>query len=197
MDTKLLVASAVFALVASITPGPNNMLLAASGLTFGFRRTVPLLLGIEFGFLLLLLGVALGLGAVFERLPVLHIMLKALGTLYLLHLSWKLWRSSSTGTASIAQPLGFGRGAAFQVVNPKAWMMTAGGVSAYTVTGAEYWASVWSILAVFVAMGLPSITLWAAFGAGFRRALEDAPRARLIGRAMAILTALSCGLLFL
>ena len=112
-----------FAFASSITPGPNNVLLAASGLTFGFRRTLPLVLGIEVGFLLLLLAVAVGLGAIFERLPWLQLALRVVGVTYLLYLAWSLWRSSATGGATLDRPLGFAWGAMFQLVNPKAWMM--------------------------------------------------------------------------
>lgn len=197
MEAQLIIAAASFALVASITPGPNNLLLAASGLTFGMRRTLPLLLGIEFGFQLLLLCVALGLGVVFERVPMLHPVLKIAGAAYLLHLAWNLWRSSSAAGAVLAKPLGFLRGAAFQFVNPKAWMMTIGAVSAYTLGGNWYWTSVAMVVGVFFVMGVPSITLWAACGAAFRSALADPTRARLVGRAMAVLTALSCLLIFI
>ena len=197
MDLSLFLAAAVFALVASITPGPNNLMLAASGLTFGFRRTLPLLLGIETGFLLLLLGVALGLGAAFERVPMLHGVLKVLAAGYLLYLAWKLWRSSGAGNAALEKPLGFLRGAVFQLINPKAWMMTVGAASAYTLAGDQYWASVWMLFGLFLLLGFPSITLWAAFGAGLRARLSDPRRARLIGRSMAVLTAASCVLVLI
>lgn len=197
MDPSLLIGVAVFALVASITPGPNNLLLATSGLAFGFRRTMPLLLGIETGFLLLLLGVAAGLGAAFERLPWLHVLLKAAGVGYLLYLAWTLWRSSSAGGTALARPLGFLRGAAFQVVNPKGWMMTIGAVSAYTLGGDRYWPSVGVVLAAFVVLGFPSIVLWALFGSAFRTRLADPVQARRAGRIMAVLTASSCVLMLI
>jgi threonine/homoserine/homoserine lactone efflux protein len=197
MTSSLVFAAIVFALVNSITPGPNNLMLAASGLTFGFRRTVPLLLGIHTGFQLLLLGVAVGLGQLFDRVPAAQTVLKVVGVAYLLWLAWKLWNANAPGSRSVEKPIGFFRGLAFQVVNPKAWMMTLGAASAYTLSGEHYWTSVWMLVGVFVLMGLPSITVWAAFGAVFRGAMSDPRTARIVGRAMAVLTALSCGLILI
>ena len=195
MDPSLMIGAAVFALVASITPGPNNVLLAASGLTFGFRRTLPLVLGIEVGFLLLLLAVAVGLGAIFERLPWLQLALRVVGVTYLLCLAWSLWRSSATGGATLDRPLGFAWGAMFQLVNPKGWMMTISAISAYTLAGSLYWSSVGMLVAAFFLMGLPSILLWALFGSALRTTLANPRQAQLAGRIMAVLTALSCVLI--
>lgn len=197
METSVVIAAAVFALVSSITPGPNNLMLAASGLAYGFRRTLPLLAGVVAGFQALLLAVALGLGAVFERYPASHTLLRALGAAYLLHLAWKLWQASSAGTASLDKPLGFARGATFQAVNPKAWMMTVGAVSAYTLEGARYWLSVAVLAMLFLVIGSLAIACWAAFGAGFRTLLSDPRKARRVGRGMAVLTALSCVLVLI
>lgn len=192
MNTSLAAAAAVFALVATATPGPNNMMLAASGLTFGFRKTVPMMLGFLIGLLLLLLAVASGLGVVFERFPWLHSVLKVLGTAYLLYLSWKLWQASSVGSAAMNFPHGFFRSAAFQAINPKAWMMTVGAISAYTLPGQDFWPSVGWVVAAFAVMGGPSVTLWAAVGGLFRSSPGNPRRALWLGRAMAVLTAASC-----
>jgi len=197
MDTSLILAAALFALVSSITPGPNNLMLAASGLTFGFRRTLPLWLGISVGFQCLLFGVALGLGRVFEAWPAMHVVLKGVGAAYLLYLAWRLWQSSAAGDSRLAEPLGFMRGALFQWVNPKAWMMTVGAASAYTLHGDDYWPSVAMLAGLFMLLGMPSTASWAAFGAAFRNLLAEPRWARRVGRGMAVLTALSCLLIVL
>lgn len=197
MDAKWIVAANVFALVATVTPGPANLMLAASGLAFGFRRTLPTVLGFVGGLLLLLFAVAAGLGSLFEAVPFLHLALKVVGTGYLLVLAWMLWRSASSGTAAAAKPLGFLRGLAFQAVNPKGWMMTVSAVATYTLPGDGYWRSVGMLLAAFFVCGLPSVLLWTAFGGLFRDVLGDRRRAQLAGRAMAVLTALSCVLVLL
>jgi len=196
MSTTLL-AAAMFAFVSTITPGPNNLMLAASGVAVGFRRTLPLVLGITVGFQALLWAVAAGLGALFLRLPALHWALKFVGAGYLLYLAWKLWRMSSAPMAATERAPGFAKGVVFQAVNPKAWMMTIGAVGAYTSAGAGYWPSVTAISALFLVLGLPCIAAWAAFGAALRASLGDERRMRLFGRGMAVLTGASCVLVFL
>lgn len=197
MDVRLLAASAAFALVSSITPGPNNLMLASSGLAFGFRRTLPLLLGVQAGFQCLLLAVAAGLGAVFQRHIEVQWALKCIGAGYLLYLAQALWRSGSTGAAALDRPIGFSQAAAFQVFNPKAWMMCVSAVGAYTLAGPGYWCSVWILVALFFVLGLPSITLWAVFGSGFRAAFQNRETARRVGRALAVVTGASCLLVLL
>jgi len=197
MDYRLLAASAAFVLVSMITPGANNLMLASSGLTFGFRRTVPLLFGIHVGFQSLLIAVAAGLGVMFQRYSHLQFALKVIGAAYLLYLAYKLWRSSSGGSAAMEQPIGFFKGAAFQVVNPKAWMMSVSAVGAYTLAGQAYWPSVLKLVGLFLVIGLPCITLWAVFGSTFRAAFQDPVTARRVGRTLAVVTGLSCALVFI
>ena len=187
MDISHVVAVASFALASSITPGPNNLMLATSGLRFGFRGTIPLMLGIEVGFLLLLLTVAMGLGSAFEQVPALHAVMKLLAIAYLMYLAWQLWQSTDTAVGA-SRSAGFLRGAAFQVVNPKAWMMTVGAASAYTSVGVEYWPSVWTMVGLFTAAGMISTMVWTAFGAALRD--KSTPRRlRHVSRGMALLTA--------
>jgi len=197
MDITLLAAAATFALVSTFTPGPNNLMLAASGLSFGMRRTFPLLAGIVIGFQSLLWAVAAGLGAVFAAQPALQWLLRFAGAGYLLYLAWVLWRASSSGEKALEKPIGFVRGALFQAVNPKAWVMTVGAISAYTREGEAYWPSVAALSALFFLLGTPAISSWAAFGAGFRVALSDPVTARRVGRSMALLTAASCVMIFI
>lgn len=197
MDTRLIVAATVFALVATGTPGPNNLMLAASGLQVGFRRSLPMMAGFQVGLLLLILGVAAGLGRAFVRYPALQVALKAIGVAYLLYLAQQLWRSEAVSGRADAPPMGFLRGAAFQFINPKAWMMATSAVGAYSLPGVGYWASIAMLLCAFTAMGVPSIAAWTAFGGVFRASLADARAARWPRRALALLTAVSCLLVFL
>lgn len=118
--------------------------------------------------------------------------LKLAGAAYLLVLAYPLWRSSAVGGDNAAAPLGFFRGAAFQAVNPKAWMMCTSAVSAYSLPDPAYWPSIGMLLLAFTAMGLPSVALWTAFGGAFRTSLVDARIARRLRRTLAALTALSC-----
>lgn len=118
---------ALFALVSSITPGPNNIMLASSGLTFGFRRTIPHMLGVNLGFTLMLVLVGLGLGTMFQQLPWLYTVLKYAGAMYLLYLAWKIAMSGPLESgAQRGRPFTFMQAALFQWVNPKAWVMAVG-----------------------------------------------------------------------
>ena len=124
---SLLGPLALFALVSSITPGPNNVMLATSGLNFGFRRTIPHLLGVSIGFTLMVFLVGVGLGSVFQQVPALYTVLKYAGAAYLLYLAWKIANAGEMKDGvSRARPMTFLQAAAFQWVNPKAWVMAVG-----------------------------------------------------------------------
>jgi len=133
MSLDAFLALLLYAFVTSITPGPNNFMLLASGVNFGIIRTIPHMLGISIGFLVLLLAVGFGLGAVLTAFPALHTGLKIAGGAYLLYLAWKIAMSRSlTGKGETnARPMRFIDAAAFQWVNPKAWVMAVGAVSTY------------------------------------------------------------------
>lgn len=189
----MLVATMAFAFVATVTPGPNNAMLAASGMAHGIRRTLPMMIGFLCGLLALLVLVAAGLGALLAQIPALHLGLKVASVAYLLWLASRLWRASASGDArSGPAPLGWLAGCVFQAINPKAWMMTVSAVGAYTRPGSGYWPSVALLIAVFALCGLGSGLLWSAFGSALRKGLTDPRSARRLGRAMAVLTAASC-----
>ena len=126
-----LYAVVLFAISASVTPGPNNIMVMSAGANFGIRKSLPLLMGICVGFTLMLLLVGLGFGQLFTLFPGLHFAIKCIGTLYLLYLAWLIARSAGevTGDAS-ARPLGFLKGALFQWVNAKAWVVATGAIDA-------------------------------------------------------------------
>src|SRR5471032_283629 len=116
LSLDLLLGFALFALVTSVTPGPNNAMLLASGVNFGFNRSIPHILGISCGFFVLVLAVGLGLGAVFEAYPVLYSVLRYIGGAYLLYLAWKIAGSGpvSESEQGPGHPFGFWNAAAFQ-----------------------------------------------------------------------------------
>lgn len=183
----LLPALTMFSLVSSITPGPNNIMLMASGLNFGFARTVPHLLGVALGFTLMVALVGLGLAAVFVRVPATLVVLKAVGAAYLVVLAIKIARSGplETGAAG-GGPLTFLQAAAFQWVNPKAWIMAVTACATYG-DPERATASVMLVAAVFGIVNLPCISIWASFGSGLRRALSDPARLRVFNYTMAAL----------
>ncbi|MCI8212459.1 lysine transporter LysE [Pseudomonas sp. S25] len=188
----LLLAFALFAFVTSITPGPNNMMLLASGVNFGFSRTVPHMLGISCGFFSLVLAVGLGLGAAFQTYPLLYTILRYVGAAYLLYLAWKIATSGPASDASGAEskPQTFMQAALFQWVNPKAWVMAVGAISTYTPLQG-YFTNVVIISAVFALINLPSVGVWAGFGSLLRNALRDPFWLRVFNGVMAVLLVVS------
>lgn len=193
----LLLPLVLFAVVTSITPGPNNILLTASGANFGFRRTLPHMLGISAGFLSLIIVSGLGVGAIILASPLLHQGLKLLGTAYLLWLAWQLVRAGAIESAMKARPMRFHEAALFQYVNPKAWMMAVGAIAAFTTPGGDYAVELGLIAVIFTLINLPCVSLWALFGVGIGRFLHNARQRLTFNLVMAGLTVLSALLLFL
>lgn len=148
MTLALLLAFAGYAFVTSITPGPNNTLLLAPGAQYGFRPTLPLLLGINLGIAALVLAVGLGLGAVFVAFPLLHELLRCGGVAYLLYLAWKIASSEAWSDSAERRPITFLQAAAFQWVNPKAWIIAIGAMATYAPSD-EFFRNVLIVTAVF------------------------------------------------
>jgi threonine/homoserine/homoserine lactone efflux protein len=191
LPLSALPAGILFALVTSITPGPNNTMLLASGVNFGFRRTLPHISGISAGVVLLMLSVGVGLGEAFVHFPVLYTVLEVASVAYLLYLAWKI---GTSGELKVRQgerrPMKFYEAIAFQWVNPKAWMMVL--TAATTIHLSEsYSMNAVAMAAVFYVIGFPCICLWAGFGTAMRRVLSDARRLRAFNITMALLLVLS------
>ncbi|TPK47691.1 LysE family translocator [Mesorhizobium sp. B2-5-4] len=190
MSLDAFLALLVYAFVTSITPGPNNLMLLASGVNFGLVRSVPHMLGISIGFLVLLLAVGLGLGAVLTAFPALHTGLKIAGAVYLLYLAWKIAmsRSLSGKGETDARPMRFIDAAAFQWVNPKAWVMAITAMAVYTNPERPF-LSVILIGVAFTVVNLPSVSVWAGFGTALRGFLSDPVRLKWFNIAMGALLA--------
>jgi threonine/homoserine/homoserine lactone efflux protein len=190
MTPDIFAALTAFAFVTSITPGPNNFMLMASGVNFGFRRTIPHMLGIGIGFLSLLLGVGFGLGAALAAFPALHTALKVGGGLYLLYLSWRIAMARSTGEARAGtaepRPMSLVEAAAFQWVNPKAWVMAVTAMALYTNPQAPF-LSVVLVAVAFAIFNVPCVSVWAGFGVALRGFLADPVRLKWFNIAMGLL----------
>jgi threonine/homoserine/homoserine lactone efflux protein len=195
MTPDHLLALALFAMVTSVTPGPNNMMMLASGVNFGFARSIPHLAGICLGFCFLLLAIGLGLQTVFLQFPVLQDLLRWGGGAYLVWMAWKLATSPATApekansaAASVAalRPMGFWAAAAFQWINPKAWVMGIGAVTTYVSVGAGLPQLLLMVL-VFGCVNLPCVACWAGFGSALRYWLQDAKKRRVFNVTMALL----------
>jgi threonine/homoserine/homoserine lactone efflux protein len=186
MSLDLLPALVAFAFVTSITPGPNNLMLMASGANFGLRRTLPHMLGVALGFVLMAALVGLGLVQVFTALPWLYLVLKVGCVLYLLWLAWKIANAAAPeGGESTGRPLTFLQAAAFQWVNPKAWAMALTAVTVYAPGQTP--AAVLTVAAVFGIVNLPSVGSWAWLGVQMRRVLTSPGRLRAFNVTMAAL----------
>ena len=190
MTADAFLALLVYAFVTSITPGPNNFMLLASGVNFGFVRTIPHMLGIGTGFFSLLLGVGFGLGAILMAFPSLHAALKITGGAYLLYLAWRIGMSRSLGKEgeAKAKPMTFLQAAAFQWVNPKAWVMAVTAMAVYTSPQARF-LSVVMVAEAFALVNLPSVSTWAGFGMALRGFLSDPLRLKWFNIAMGLLLA--------
>lgn len=187
MAPDTLLALTTFCIVSTITPGPNNMMLLSSGATFGLRRTLPHVLGISMGCVVMVLLLGLGLASVIGRLPWLYTVLHIVSTAYLLYLAWRIATSAGIGAGAVrARPLGFLGAAAFQWVNPKAWAMTLGAATSFSRPG-HLIADVMIVAIVMAACGLPCILLWASGGTVVRRLLTRPSRLRAFNVGMAAL----------
>jgi len=171
MSIELLFGLVTFAFVSSLTPGPNNLMLMASGANFGFRRTVPHMLGVSIGAGLMFALIGLGLGQVFDTYPASRVVLTAASSCYLLYLAWKIANAAPPkGAEAEGKPLTFLQAAAFQWVNPKAWWMGTHAVTTFAPEGAAWLAAV-LVAAVFAAVNLPTITVWITIGTQIKRLL--------------------------
>jgi threonine/homoserine/homoserine lactone efflux protein len=194
MTPETLAALAAFALVTSVTPGPNNMMLLASGANFGFRRTVPHMLGISLGHAVMVAGVGLGIMALFERFPLAHRLLTVASVACMLWLAWKIANAAPPAPGKPGgRPFSFLQAAAFQWVNPKAWAMAMGAITLYAP--ARDAAAIAVVAGVFAAVNLPSVGLWAAAGQGLRGWLAAPARLRAFNWTMAALLVASLALL--
>jgi threonine/homoserine/homoserine lactone efflux protein len=191
MTFSTLLALFGFAFATSITPGPNNMMLFASGVNFGFRRTIPHMFGIGAGFFTLLLGVGFGLGALLKSFPVLDLAFKVACGAYMLWIAWKIGNTHTIGEAKTgARPMTFLEAAAFQWINPKAWAMAVTAMATYTNPEA-FDLSVLLVGAVFAIVNVPSVSCWAGFGSVLREWLSVPPRLKWFNITMALVLVLS------
>jgi len=176
----------LFALASSITPGPNNIMLLASGANFGFRRTIPHMLGISFGHALQVTLVGVALLNLFEQLPWVQTALLVPCAAYLLVLAWRIANAAPPGDAPVtAQPMSALQAAAFQWVNPKAWYMAIYAQTNFAPDGALVLSAL-TVAVVFALTNLPSVSVWAWGGVQVRRLLQTPARLRIFNVTMAL-----------
>ena len=182
----------LFAAVMTLTPGPNVVLVTASAANFGFRRTLPQMLGITLGFGLMVMAAGLGVASLIGAEPRLHALLKYAGAAYLVYLAWRIARAGAgSGASARARPIGCLEAALFTWTNPKAWISAFGAIAAYTTVGGEVLLETSLIAAVLSAFCLLSCVVWAAFGAVIGRFLARPAARTAFNWSMAALLVLS------
>lgn len=163
-----------FAIATCITPGPNNTMILASGVNYGIRASLPHLFGINIGFPLMVVAVGAGIGGLFVAFPILHDILKIVGSAYLLYLAYRVATAGTPSSDSTnTKPFSFTEAALFQLVNPKAWMMAIGAVSVYSAASDTYFVQINVIAMVFLIFGIPCTGIWLGFGTGLRKWLQN------------------------
>lgn len=177
---------ATYAFVMSITPGPNNVMLTAAGANFGLRRTLPHILGITCGFGSQVAAVCCGLGVLFTRWPQVHTTLKWVGAAYLLYLGWQLLRARGAATGNAGKPITFAEAAAFQYLNPKAWVMSVTAATLFLPPQLGQLLASGFVTAIVALVNLPCITAWALFGSSLRLTLTRPVARRIFNWVMAV-----------
>ena len=169
----------LFSAAMCLTPGPNVVMITASAANFGFRRAIPHMLGITFGFGFMVLATGLGLAGLFHGEPRLHTLLKYVGAAYLLYLAWRIARANAASRNSTrARPINFIEAVLFTWVNPKGWVTAVGAVAAFTTVGGDMVLQSSVVASVLAAWCLASVVIWAGFGVAISRFLGS-PRVRL------------------
>ena len=186
-----------FSFVSAVTPGPNNVLLWASGATFGLRRTVPHVLGTAVGLGAMALAAAAGIAALLAALPVLGVAMRVAGSAYLLFLAWQIARSGTLAAGEASRPLSIPEAAAFQVVNPKAWIFALGAVTTFRPPELSEVVGSLAIAAVMMAVILPAAGLWAAFGDALGSLLRRERTRRVVNLVLAALVVATIALVWL
>lgn len=189
MSQSLLVAFMIFATVMFFTPGPNNIMLLSSALTYGFRPTIPHIMGITVGFAFMVGAVGLGLGTIFIAYPVLQTILKYVGAAYLVYLAAHIAMSeppSAEGDRSRGRPMTFWGAAMFQWVNAKGWVMVIGTITAYAAIAAYPW-NIAIQVGLSLILGSLSCVAWALFGTSLRPVLTSRRAVRAFNIVMAVL----------
>lgn len=188
MSYDLFVALVLFAFVMAMTPGPNNIMLTASGVNFGFARTIPHMSGVTVGFLAMFTACAAGLGLAFTAVPALQLGLKIAGAGYMLWLAWKVasTKPADGGGVAAGSPLTFLQAAAFQWINPKGVLAALSGIALFMRP--QNAAGDFAIMAaVYGIATLASVTVWAGFGVALRQLLSNPRHARIFNIAMGLL----------
>lgn len=188
MSHELLIAFIVFAAAMLYTPGPNNVMLMASGLNYGLRRSMPHVAGVTVGFSFLVCVIGLGLGAVFVAYPILHTILKYAGMAYLIYLAVMIAISEPADPtrSESGRPMTFLGAAAFQWINVKGWVIAVGTVTAYAAVASYPW-NILTLSGLLLVVGLTSSVTWVLFGSSLQSLIRSPRAVRIFNMSMALL----------
>lgn len=192
-----LVALATFGFVGSVSPGPNNTVLWASGLRFGFRRTIPHVLGTALGIGALVVGVAAGIGALLEAVPLAELVLKVVGSVYLLYVAYLVLGSGGIGRTEVSNPLSLWQAIVFQCVNPKAWIFVIAAVGTFLSPDLRWLLGVSLLTGTLMVVVVASSSIWAVGGAALGRVVDDERMRRVVSVGLAALLVASVALLWI
>ena len=181
----------VYYFIMFATPGPNNAMLTASGMKFGYLRTLPHIIGIPLGHFIQITLVCYGLGNVFIKFPQIQFYMKFLCFVYLLYLSWKMLGSISVTKKETGRPLKFYEASLFQFINPKAWNVAIAAVSGFFPTDEKFFVATMFLAVTAPFVCIPSISLWALFGNSLRIFVSNTKTKKIIEYILAILLILT------
>lgn len=189
---ELYLAIFLFGLSAGITPGPNNIMLMTSGMNFGIKNSLPHVAGVCIGFAVMVILVGLGFSIIFDTYPILHEIIKVLGLMYLLYLAYLIAYAAPSELASDkSKPFSFLQAALFQWINPKAWVMATGSISAFTTLGDDIHWQVLLIASIFFIAAIISSISWLVFGRTLKQVLKSIKQQRVFNISMALLLVIS------
>ena len=187
IELKLFFALVSYYFVMFATPGPNNAMLTASGIKFGFKKTLPHLIGIPFGHVIQITLVCFGLGAIFQKYPSIQIYLKWICFFYLLFLGWKIIGSFSHNDKQSGRPLKLYEAALFQFINPKAWVVALTAATAFFPREESFFLATTFVAVTAPFVCFPSICLWAIFGASIKAIIKNSKAKKFIEYLLAVL----------
>jgi len=187
IEFKLFFALISYYFVMFVTPGPNNAMLTASGVKFGFKKTLPHLLGIPFGHVVQIILVCFGLGSIFQRYPIIQFYLRWICFFYLIYLGWKIVGSLSNNEKKSGRPLKFYEAALFQFINPKAWIVAVTAATAFFPNGENLITATLFVAITAPFVCFPSICIWAGFGASIKTVIKNSKVKKIIEYLLAVL----------
>lgn len=190
----MIISIATFTLTTSVTPGPNNIMVLSSGLTFGYKRSMPHMFGIILGYPFMIVLIGLGMGIVFEKFPIVLTILKYVGISYLLWMAYKIANNTSTYEAEDAKdskPFTFIQGVLFQWVNPKAWIVGITAISVYITSNEDSLFQVLTIAFLYLLSAIVSTNTWVLGGVLLKKFIKDARGIKIFNMSLALLLVLS------